>query len=155
MSTQNHNCPFCAIARKDSAAHVIFDRDEVMAFLDIRPIRPGHAQIIPKAHADAIEDVPPEVLSEMMRLAQALVRVMKAVYGVPRVAVVFTGGDIAHAHMHVVPLQEATDITSRQYIAEERITFRPAPDAPYTELLAEALKLRQGLAGSRSDSGME
>jgi hypothetical protein len=46
---------------------------------------------------------------------------MKALYGVPRVAFLFTGGD--HAHAHVVPMHEKTDITSQRYIAEEKLTF--------------------------------
>jgi histidine triad (HIT) family protein len=58
----------------------------------------------------------------------------------------FTGTDIAHAHAHVLPLVEPTDITSRRYIAEEHLTFRSTPRAPDDELAATAAALRAALA---------
>ena len=61
---------------------------------------------------------------------------MKALYGVPRVAFLFSGGDHAHAHAHVVPLHEKTDITSLRYIAGEVVR------APSEELAATAAQLR-------------
>jgi histidine triad (HIT) family protein len=64
---------------------------------------------------------------------------------VPRVAFLFTGGDIAHVHAHVVPMWEKTDITSRRYIVEERLTFRSLPSPPENELVATAAALREAL----------
>ena len=63
---------------------------------------------------------------------------MKALYGVPRVAFLFTGGDHAHAHAHVVPLHEKTDITALRYITGE------VARAPSEELAATAAQLRSG-----------
>jgi histidine triad (HIT) family protein len=70
---------------------------------------------------------------------------MKNIYRVPRVAFLFTGGDIAHAHAHVVPMHEVTDITSRRYIVENQLTFCPPPCASPEELRGEAQKLAAGL----------
>ena len=47
-----------------------------------------------------------------------------------RVAFLFTGGDVPHAHAHVVPMVAGTDITSRRYIAEEDLTFQSTPRVP-------------------------
>jgi histidine triad (HIT) family protein len=44
-------------------------------------------------------------------------------YGIPRLAFLFTGSDLPHVHAHVVPMHENTDITSRLYIAQEQLTF--------------------------------
>jgi histidine triad (HIT) family protein len=66
---------------------------------------------------------------------------MKHIYGVPRVAFLFTGGDLPHAHAHVVPMHENTDITSRLYITQEQLTFRDAPRIPDHELSATAENL--------------
>jgi histidine triad (HIT) family protein len=68
---------------------------------------------------------------------------------VERVGLFFTGVDIAHAHAHVVPMVEPTDITSRQYIVEPTVTFRPAPLAPAAELDAAAEMIRSALTGAR------
>jgi histidine triad (HIT) family protein len=91
------------------------------------------------------EDLPEAIASRIIHLGQGLSRVMKALYGVPRVAFLFTGGDHAHAHAHVVPMHEKTDITSRRYIAEETLTFRAMARATPEELAVTAAQLRRGL----------
>jgi histidine triad (HIT) family protein len=63
---------------------------------------------------------------------------MNHIYGVPRVAFLFTGGDLPHAHAHVIPMHENTDITSRLYITREELTFRDAPRMLDHELAATA-----------------
>lgn len=110
------DCLFCRIARKDAPAVFLHEDADLVAFLDIGPIREGHTQIIPKQHYDTFEVLPRAVAARMVDLGQQLGRRMKDVFGVQRVAFLFTGGDVPHAHAHVVPLHEKTDITSAQYI---------------------------------------
>ena len=43
-------CPFCRIARGEAAAHLVFPDDDLVTFLGIGPIRPGHVQIVPRRH---------------------------------------------------------------------------------------------------------
>ncbi|HEY6255350.1 MAG TPA: hypothetical protein VIY51_06100, partial [Xanthobacteraceae bacterium] len=71
---------------------------------------------------------------------------------VPRVAFLFTGGDIAHVHAHAVPIHEPTDITSRRYIVEETVTFRPMPPASEEELVRTACDLRRALEKYAADA---
>ena len=54
----------------------------------------------------------------------------------------FSGTDVAHAHAHVVPMVEGTDLTSRRYIAEETLTFRPPEMIASADLQKVADKLR-------------
>jgi histidine triad (HIT) family protein len=138
-------CVFCRIASGEDRSEIIYEDDQVIGLMDIRPIRPGHVQIIPREHFAYFEDLPDETASRILHLGQRLSRAMKALYGVPRVAFLFTGGDHAHAHAHVVPMHEKTDITSRRYIAEKTLTFRDVPLAPSEELAATAGQLRSGL----------
>jgi histidine triad (HIT) family protein len=109
-------CLFCEIAAGARAATVVYEDDDVLAFLDIAPIRPGHTQIIPRAHFATFEVLPPALAARILTLGQQLASRMKAVYQVDRVAFLFTGGDVPHAHAHVVPMREQTDITSARYI---------------------------------------
>ncbi|HEY6258502.1 MAG TPA: HIT domain-containing protein, partial [Xanthobacteraceae bacterium] len=118
-------CLFCRIIRREVAAHIIYEDARVLAFLDRGPIRPGHTQIVPKEHFPYFDDAPAEVLAATVAVGQRLARVLKQTLRVPRVAFLFTGGDIAHVHAHAVPIHEPTDITSRRYIVEETVTFRP------------------------------
>ena len=123
-------CLFCRIAAGEVTAHEVYRDDSIVAFLDIGPIRDGHVQIVPHRHVETFEALPPDLAAEILHLGQRIARVQKRLFGVERVAFLFTGGDIPHAHAHVVPMVEKTDITSRRYIATPDLswTARPRPD---------------------------
>ena len=140
-----NKCLFCRIASGEERPEIIYEDDQMPGLMDIRPIRSGHAQIIPREHFAYFEDLPDAIAFRVIHLGQRLSRAMKSLYGVPRVAFLFSGGDHAHAHAHVIPMHEKTDITSRRYIAEETLTFRSVARAPFEELAAIAMQLRSGL----------
>lgn len=142
------DCIFCRIARNEVPSRIVYESRDVLAFLDIRPVRRGHVLVVPREHFPYYDDIRPEVADEVMRVAQRLAPVLRRCFGVERVGVFFSGVDIAHAHAHVVPMVEPTDVTSRQYFAEETLTFRPAPLAPAAELDASAELIRSALAGA-------
>jgi histidine triad (HIT) family protein len=110
------DCMFCGIASGAVPAVKIHEDADVVAFLDLGPIRPGHTQIIPRIHVETFELLPEPLAARILSIGQQLARRMKRVYGVDRVAFLFTGGDVAHAHAHVVPMIHKTDITSARYI---------------------------------------
>jgi histidine triad (HIT) family protein len=136
------NCLFCRITRGAAPAHLVHQDERLVAFLDIQPIRPGHLQIVPRDHYACFDDLPPDLAAEAIRLGQRLAVLLKRTERVRRVSFCFTGSDIAHAHAHIVPLHAPTDITSRRYIAEETLTFRPTPRVADAELAAQAQRLR-------------
>ncbi len=142
MHADRSDCLFCRIAAGAAPSFAVHSDEAVHAFLDINPIRPGHVQIVPKAHYAYFEDLPPDIAARMFSLGQRLAVALKELYGVPRVAFLFSGGDLPHAHAHVVPLVHGTDITSRRYIAEETLTFRATPRPPDGELRATADRIR-------------
>lgn len=135
------DCLFCRIARGDLPAHVIHQDDEVMAFLDLHPIRPGHALVIPKQHHVWFEDLPPPLAARVMAVSQTLARRMKRVHGVERVAMFFTGIHVPHAHAHVVPMHEIHDVTSQAYLAEGLSGFSAPPRLPDDRMAAIARDL--------------
>lgn len=139
------DCLFCRIARGAIPAHVVHESPRIFAFLDIHPIRTGHVQIVPREHYPYFDALPAEIAQEILGLGQRLAPVLREQWKVERVAFMFTGTDIAHAHAHVLPLVEATDITSRLYIAEEQVTFRSTPRAADADLAATAAMLRERL----------
>jgi len=110
------DCIFCDIAAHRLSAVTLYEDHLVLAFLDRCPIRRGHTQVITKQHVPTFDALAPEVGAHLLEIGQRLARRMKAVYDVQRVAFLFTGNDIAHVHAHVVPMHEATDITSARYI---------------------------------------
>lgn len=145
------NCLFCRIGAGSLPSHVVHESERVLAFLDIHPIRRGHVVIIPKAHHAYFDDLPADLAAEILGLARELAPILRRRYDAKRVGFMFTGTDIAHAHAHVVPMVEPTDLTSRQYIAEENLSFGPAPRMPDDELGAIASRLSADLvAGTGS-----
>jgi len=141
-------CLFCRIGAGDVAPHQIFATQRVVAFLDIHPIREGHVLIIPRQHFAYFDSVPVEVAGEMLQVGQRLAPVLRRLYGVPRVAFLFAGADIPHAHAHVVPMVETTDITSTRYIVERPLTFQEAMRAPEGKLARVAARIKQAMEGN-------
>jgi len=139
-------CLFCAIATGRAPAHIVYESPNILAFLDIAPIRTGHVQIITKEHYPYFDDLPPALAAEIVEAGQRLAKALKLTQGVNRVSFLFTGGDVPHVHAHVVPMVAPTDITSRRYIAEEKITFLAMPRLSDDELAATAHQLRTALA---------
>jgi histidine triad (HIT) family protein len=134
-------CFICRAVRGEVPVHIIHADECCLAFLDNGPVRRGHTLIVPRMHFPYFDELPPDVAAHIMILGQRLARAMKGLYGVERAGFCYTGGDVPHAHAHVIPIHEKTDITSRRYILEENLTFRALPPVPDDELAACAAEL--------------
>ncbi|MEQ8356621.1 MAG: HIT family protein [Kiloniellaceae bacterium] len=141
------DCPFCGIAAGRFSAHIVAESPRLLAFLDRNPIRPGHIQIIPRAHFPCFNALPPDLASELLRLGQRLGEALRSVCEVDRVGYLFPAGDIPHAQGHVVPLLSAGDVTARRYGAAEAVALRNGPPPADPDLSATARDLRRSLAG--------
>ncbi|WP_288948699.1 HIT family protein [uncultured Paracoccus sp.] len=120
-------CLFCRIARGDLPAHRVYEDDQILAFLDLHPIRPGHCLIIPKEHHPFFEDLPEALATRITTCAQRLARYMKVLYPVRRVALFYTGIHVAHAHAHVVPMHHEHDVSSQAYLRDGVLDFAIVP----------------------------
>ncbi|TVP71843.1 MAG: HIT family protein [Rhodobacteraceae bacterium] len=136
------DCLFCKIASGTLPAHIVHEDDEIMAFLDLHPIRKGHALIIPKAHYTWFEDLPAPLATRITSCAQALARSMKRLYKVERVAMFYTGIHIPHAHAHVVPMFHIHDVTSAAYLRDGLDKFSTPAQLPASEMAEIAAGLR-------------
>ncbi|MDO5647669.1 HIT family protein [Paracoccus sp. (in: a-proteobacteria)] len=141
------DCLFCRIARGELPAHKIYEDDHILAFLDLHPIREGHALVIPKAHHIWFEDVPEPLATRITSCAQAIARAMKHIYDVPRVSMFYTGIHVPHAHAHVVPMHHIHDVTSAAYLAEGMDEFVTPPQMPGDQMAAVADRLAGVLRG--------
>ena len=138
-------CLFCGITAGRIPSHRVAESENLVAFLDIAPVRPGHVQIVPRAHHAYFDDLPPELAAEMIQLGQRLAKVLKAIYEVDRVAFLLTGKDYAHVHAHLIPMVRGDDVTSRRYIVEEVVTYRDLPRPPAAEQEETAARIRAEL----------
>lgn len=135
-------CLFCRIASGELPAHIVHQDAEVLAFLDLHPIRPGHTLVIPRAHHVWFEDMPPPLAARVTEVSQIIARRQKRLYGVERVAMFFTGIHVPHAHAHVVPMLDVHDVTSAAYLKDGPQGYSVPPQLPEDEMKAIAAALR-------------
>jgi histidine triad (HIT) family protein len=94
-------CVFCRIVKKEVPAHVVYEDENFMAFLDIRPLNPGHTQVIPKKHYRWTYDV--EEYGKYLEVVKKVgLAVMKAL-NADSFSIVTLGHEIPHAHVWIVP----------------------------------------------------
>ncbi len=102
-------CVFCEIINKQTPAHIVYEDEQLISFLDIEPIHEGHVLIVPKLHVDSIEKLPEDMLADVMRVAGKLVIALRETYGNEGYSMMQNGGkfcDFGHAHFHVFPRYE-------------------------------------------------
>jgi histidine triad (HIT) family protein len=145
-------CVFCTIAAGTAEASIVFEDEDVIAFLDIRPVRPGQTLVIPKRHIDHFDDVPDVLAGRVFAAARRIARAVRANLSPVRVGMVVHGFGVPHAHIVIVPLHHPWDITSaaNARLEEGRVVFRweQVPLAPRTELDAIAAGLQNALIGA-------
>ena len=99
-------CVFCDIANKKIETSVVYENNNVMAFLDYEPINEGHILLIPKKHYLDVDELPVELLKELMETSQKLVTAVKKVYQPEGYSIMQNGGafnDVGHYHLHIFP----------------------------------------------------
>lgn len=127
------DCIFCQL--QHDATAVIAANDLAYAVLDIAPIRPGHALVIPREHTEDFFDLAPATQAAMLSLANALAVALRAVCNPERVGLLVAGFDIPHAHLHVLPLHDHFDITSKVILEGGKTAAPPKELAQLRDLL--------------------
>ena len=100
------NCIFCKIANKEIESNIVYESNNIIAFLDIDPINEGHILIVPKEHYIDIEELPTDILNEIMELSQRIVKALKGTYKPDGYSIMQNGGkfnEIGHFHLHIFP----------------------------------------------------
>ncbi len=99
-------CIFCEIAAHRVAAKIVFEDEISLAFLDHRPLFPGHVLLIPKAHHATLTDLPAELVGPFFVNAQRLTGVVQAVMKAEGSFVAMNNivsQSVPHLHVHIVP----------------------------------------------------
>jgi histidine triad (HIT) family protein len=99
-------CKFCQIVAGEIPAHFVLDTDEVVAFLDHRPLFPGHTLVLPREHVETLADLPPDRVGPVFRQVQrveAAVRTAMEAQGSFVAENNVVSQSVPHLHVHVVP----------------------------------------------------
>jgi len=99
-------CLFCEIAAGTRPAHVVLETADVMAFLDHRPVFPGHCLLVPRTHVETLPDLPAALIVPLFSEAQRLARAVPSALGAHGTFVAMNNKvsqSVPHLHVHVVP----------------------------------------------------
>jgi histidine triad (HIT) family protein len=104
----SENCIFCKIVQKQAPSSVVYEDQQVLAFMDIRPVSEGHTLIIPKPHHENIFDTPEELLAQTHRVTKKVAAAVKAAVKADGISIVQQNGaaagqEVFHLHVHVIP----------------------------------------------------
>lgn len=100
------DCTFCRIARGELEADIVVESESFLAFLDDRPVFPGHTLLIPREHYETLADLPASLGAEFLALAQTLSQVVPAAVDAEGTFVAINNKvsqSVPHLHLHVVP----------------------------------------------------
>lgn len=100
---------FQKIINREVPAHIIYEDDSVLAFLDIYPAMPGHTQVIPKKATEFVWDMPSEDYQNLMNTVQKIARHIRETMPQKYVHMAVVGTDVPHAHVHLVPFDTPAD----------------------------------------------
>jgi len=105
---------FTKIIHGEIPSYKIAESEKFYAFLDIFPLQKGHTLIVPKVEVDKIFDLPDEYLSELMLFAKPIAHAIAASFPCNRVGMVTVGLEVPHAHLHLIPINAASDMEFSQ-----------------------------------------
>jgi histidine triad (HIT) family protein len=135
------SCVFCAIVDGDAPAIRIYEDDEYLAILDIRPFTRGHTLVLPKRHTVGLTDTPPETLAGLIAIGQRIGRATRAseLHADGNNIAINDGRaafqSVFHVHLHVVPRRDGDKLSFAK-----GMLLRRDPDRDETgRILREAL----------------
>ncbi len=101
---------FTKIISGEIPANVIAENEHFISFLDIFPLVKGHLLVVPKTEVDKIFDLPDVYLEKMLVFARPIARSIEKSFDCRRCGISVVGIEVPHAHMHLLPINNANDL---------------------------------------------
>jgi histidine triad (HIT) family protein len=101
---------FSKIINGEIPGYKLAENENFFAFLDVYPLVEGHTLVAPKIEIDKFFDMPEQYLGEMLLFAQPIAKAIEKAFDCNRCGLSVVGLEIAHAHMHLVPINNADDL---------------------------------------------
>jgi histidine triad (HIT) family protein len=102
------DCLFCKIIAKQIPSDIVYEDENVFAFLDINPVNPGHALVVPKKHSQDLLDADPQSLQSLIVGTQKVAQAITKALGISGFNFMQNNGAVAgqvvkHLHFHIIP----------------------------------------------------
>lgn len=123
---------FTKIIDGEIPGRFVWRDDDVVAFLTINPISPGHALVVPRAEVDHWLDLDPPLAERCMTVAQVIGQAQMAAFSPARIGLIIAGLEVPHTHLHVIPIDTEADLSFSK--------ADPSPDPAALDAAAERLR---------------
>src|SRR5690606_773094 len=100
---------FSKIVSGEIPAHKVAETNDFLAFMDISPLAHGHVLVIPKEETDYIFDMDDPEYIELWMFAKIVAKGIKEAFPCEKVGVAVVGLEVAHTHIHLIPINEVAD----------------------------------------------
>lgn len=127
---------FSKIVDGEIPAYKVAESNDYLAFLDINPLAKGHVLVIPKRETDYLFDMEDDDYMGLWVFAKIVAQGIKQVYPCERIGVAVVGLEVAHAHIHLVPINEVGDLDFN----------RPKLKLSHDELVEDADAIRNAIS---------
>lgn len=114
------DCIFCKIATGEIPCHKIFEDADTLAFLDIKPVNPGHLLVIPKTHVPYFYNLDDELYQKLMLTLKNVSQAVEKSIHPAKVGLLVKGFDVDHAHIHIIPLNDNSDIRATTFTPNDK-----------------------------------
>ena len=101
---------FTRIVNRELPAYILAEDERFLAFLDINPLVPGHALVIPKKEIDYIFDLDDKTLADLNVFAKKVAVAIRKAVPCKRIGIAVIGLEVPHVHVHLVPMNSMDDI---------------------------------------------
>ncbi|MCX4261512.1 MAG: HIT family protein [Alistipes sp.] len=122
---------FSRIIAGEIPCYKVAEDDRHFAFLDINPLTKGHTLVVPKREVDYIFDLEDDELQQMIVFAKRIARKIKSKIECKKVAMVVLGLEVAHAHIHLIPINNENDVDFHK----EKLKLSPEEFTAIAEML--------------------
>ncbi len=122
---------FSRIIAGEIPCYKVAEDDRHFAFLDINPLTKGHTLVVPKREVDYIFDLEDDELQQMIVFARRIARKIKSKIECKKVAMVVLGLEVAHAHIHLIPINNENDVDFHK----EKLKLSPKEFTAIAEML--------------------
>lgn len=129
---------FSKIAAGEIPSYKCAENSKFYAFLDINPLVKGHTLVIPRREVDYIFDMEDDEIAEFEKFAKKVAIAIKKAFPCKKVAQVVLGLEVAHAHIHLIPMDSESDVNfSKEKLKLSEEEFKEISNKIYKEFKAE------------------
>jgi histidine triad (HIT) family protein len=125
---------FTKIVKGEVPAYKIAEDSQFLAFLDINPNSKGHTLCIPKKEVNKIFDLEEEVYQELMRFSRKVAIALEKTVDCKRVGMAVVGLEVPHVHVHLIPLNNMSDMDFSKSVKMEDEEFKQLAESIHVNL---------------------